>query len=468
MNLSKRFPDTITIVLWIMLIFIVLTWIIPAGEFEREVKTDVYGKEREFVVKDSYESVESEPQGLWAFLLAPIKGFAAASQIIGFCIIVGGAFGVINHTGSIDAGLNKVIKLSMNKPQYKKLIIPGVMILFSLAGASFGMSESVLVFIMITVPLALAMGYDSIVGICLSFLAAGAGFAGAFSNPFTIGIAQGIADIPLFSGWEYRIFIWAVLTTIAIAFTMRYARKIEKNKKLSPVYEIDKKRDLSKFKSEENQKFTLKRKIILILLLIAFVFLVIGANKWGWYINEISGLFLGLAIVVAVFYRLSSREATKAFLSGAKDMIVASLVIGLSRGLLIIATEGKIIDTILYAISSGTEGLPRVVSAQLMFVFQGFLNFFVPSGSGQAALTMPIMAPLSDLVGISRQTAVLAFQLGDGIFNMIIPTSGVTMGVLSIAGIPYQKWIKWLYPLIIIMFIASLLILIPPVLYLNF
>jgi len=460
-TIAPKIPDTFSILLIIMVIFIALTWIIPAGEYSREV-TDFGGIRKEVLIPGSYRQVDSNPQGIGAFLMAPIRGFIAASQIIGFCLLVGGAFGVFNRTGAINAGLTQVLKNSRKNPRQKKFIVPLVMLIFSLAGATFGMSESVLVFIIITIPLSLALGYDSIVGICMSFLAAGVGFAGAFFNPFTIGIAQGISEIPLFSGWEYRIVIWLVLTLAAILFVARYIRKIEKNPELSPVYQIDQKRKPSTIDKNDTTKMTIKHKIILWILLATFIILVIGSNNWKWYINEIAALFTAAAIVVAIIFRLSGKNAMEAFVEGAKGMTMAALVIGISRGLLIIATDGKIIDTMLHSMAEATSGVSPAITAQIMFLVQGAINFFVPSGSGQAALTMPVMAPLSDLVGVSRQTAVLAFQLGDGIFNMIIPTSGVTMGALSIAKIPYQLWFKWLLPLILILMILAMILMIPP------
>jgi len=461
MKQKKIFPDAITIIIFIMIIFIALTWLIPAGEFEYQ---EFNG--REIVVPNSYHKVDPNPQGLFAFLTAPIKGFISASQIIGFCLLVGGAFGILNRTGAIDAGLNNVINYSKNHKQSKRWVLVLLMIAFSVCGATFGMSESVLVFIMITIPLALALGYDSIIGISISFLAAGVGFAGALTNPFTIGIAQGIAEIPLFSGWEYRLFIWLIFTSIAIVYVLFYARKIEKNPAKSPVHNLDQSRDLSELHSKNSDlAFNTKRKLILGLLFLSLIIIIVGSNKWSWYINEIAALFIALGILSAIVYRLSASEAVKAFVNGAKDMIMAGLVIGLAKGLLIIATDGKIIGTMLNYLASLTDNMNKVFSVQFMFLFQGILNFFVPSGSGQAALTMPIMAPLSDIIGVSRQTAVLCFQMGDGIFNMIIPTSGVTMGVLSIAKIPYNKWVKWLFPLIIVLIITVFILLIPPVLF---
>jgi uncharacterized ion transporter superfamily protein YfcC len=460
---QKKFPDAVTIIIGIMVIFILLTWVIPAGEY---VYTEING--RQVVISNSYHLVQSNPQGLFAFLTAPIKGFVSAAQVIGFCFLVGGAFGILNRTGAINAGLHNVILYSKNNRQSRYWILASLMVLFSICGATFGMSESVLVFILITVPLALALGYDSIVGIAISFLAAGVGFAGAVTNPFTIGIAQGIAEIPLFSGWEYRLFIWLVLTTIAIVFVLIYARKIERNPEKSPVYEIDRARKSSTESSVADTQFNIKRKVIVVLLFLSLVLLVFGSNKWNWYINEISALFIALGIISALVFGLAVSDTVKAFMDGAKDMLMAAIVIGLAKGLLIIATDGKIIGTMLNYLASLTDDFGKVFSVQLMFIFQSFLNFFIPSGSGQAALTMPIMAPLSDLMGISRQTAVLCFQLGDGLNNMIIPTSGVTMGVLSMANIPYSKWVKWLFPLFLILFITALLLLIPPVLFFSY
>jgi uncharacterized ion transporter superfamily protein YfcC len=459
----SRIPDTLILILIILSIFVALTWVIPAGEFE-------YGEfeGRKTAIPGTYHLVEPSPQGIKALLTAPIKGFVSAAQVIGFCFLVGGAFGILNATGAIEAGLFRVIRRGEEKKHLKHWILVFIMLFFSISGATFGMSESVLVFILITVPLAIAMGYDSIVGICISFLAAGVGFAGALTNPFTIGIAQGISEIPLFSGWEYRLFIWLLLTSILIFYVLRYARKIEKNPEKSPVYQIDKQRVNDHYDATTPQVFTARRKVIIGLLFGAIILLVVGSNVWRWYINEISAVFLGMGALAALVGGLKASEATKAFVDGARGMLMAALIIALSKGLLVVATDGKIIDTMLHGIASATGDLPAFVSAQMMFLFQGALNFFIPSGSGQAALTMPIMSPLSDILGITRQTAVLCFQLGDGIFNMIIPTSGVTMGVLSIANIPYQKWFRWVLPFTLILVILVFLLLIPPLMFFSY
>ncbi|MRX38634.1 putative basic amino acid antiporter YfcC [Flavobacterium sp. LC2016-23] len=461
MKLLQKFPDTITIILVITILFIGLTWVIPAGEFDR-----LQGNNTEKIIAGSYKHVEASPQGIKAFLEAPIKGFISASQIIAFVFLVGGAFSIINLTGAINAGLFNVIVFSQKKPKHKIFIIPFLIILFSFAGATFGMSEEILIFILITVPMAKAMGYDAIVGAAIPIVGTGVGFGGAFSNPFTIGIAQGIAQIPIFSGMEYRIFVWFVLTTCACVVITHYAIKIQKNPEKSLLFgSIDEKEK----SNVEVSDFKLNgaRKIILYALFASIIILIYGVSNYDWYINEIAALFLALAIFVSIIYRMSMSKAIDAFVCGAKDMMTAALVIGLAKGLLIITQEGKIIDTILNSIVSITQDTPKAISAECIFFFQSFLNFFIPSGSGQASLTMPIIIPICDASEISRQMAVLTFQLGDGFTNLIIPTSGVTMGALSLAKIPYSKWFKWMLPRMLVFLIASMLLILPPLYLFN-
>jgi len=453
-----KLPDTLVISLLILLFIIGLTWVIPAGEFTRQT---VDG--RSIVVTGSYQPVEASPQSIFSFFTAPVQGFASAAEVISFIFIVGGAFGMLNATGAIEAGLKKLVDFSLKNPVYKWIILPLLMVVFSFAGGSFGLSEEVLVFVLITIPLARAMGYDSITGVAIPLVSSGAGFAGAFYNPFTIGIAQQIAEVKVFSGIGYRLVVWAILTTVAIAYMMFYIFRLEKNPAISPMYGLDVKVE----ESEEDptlSRLTTRRQIILLLFAVTLIVLAWGVSKKGWYITEIAGLFFGLGIVASFVGSLSLSQMTEAFTEGAKTMMTACLVVGFCKGILLVATDGKIIDTFLFWISQGLDGMPNWISVQVMFLFQSVLNFFVPSGSGQAALTMPIMAPLSDILGISRQTAVLAFQFGDGLTNLIIPTSGVTMGVLSIAKIPYEKWVQWALPLMVLLFGTAMILLLGPTL----
>lgn len=452
----KKVPDAITIIGIILIIFIVLTWIIPAGEYER---AEINGKTR--VVPGTFEYVDPSPQSIFSLFTAPLKGFIGAAEIIGFVIFIGGAFAIVNATGAVNAGINQLIKFSTKYPEYKIAIIPLLMVFFSIGGCTFGMAEEVLVFLLITIPMAYALGYDSIVGVAVPFIGSGAGFAGAAFNPFTVGIAQGIAEVPIFSGWEYRLIVWGILTLIAIVFVMRYAIMIDKDPEKSLVKHI--KKDKSHLVDEKaDVAFTPVRAIILVAFLATLILLVIGVNVWSWYIIEIAALFIGFGLFSAVVYRLKPSETIKAFTEGTKDMVLVAVIIALSRGILVIAEEGKIIDTILNSIAGAAAGFPDYISVNMMLLVQTFINFFIPSGSGQAALTMPVMAPLSDLLGITRQTAVLAYQLGDGLTNLIIPTSGLTMGILAIARIPFDIWIKWIWKLMIVFYLTAIILLTLP------
>lgn len=457
-----KLPNTLVLIFSIMLLTAVLTWILPGGEYERIEKEN-----REIIDPESYREIDSIPQGLGAVLQAPIKGFVSAANIIAFVLIVGGAFTIIQKTGAIDAFINRIAAAHQKSRLVQILIIPLTMAIFSVFGSVFGMSEEVIPFILVFVPLAISLGYDSIVGVSIPFLGAGAGFAGAILNPFTIGIAQGIAELPISSGLNYRLIVWFILTGIVVAFVYVYARRIRKNPKRSIMWEADqywRDRVSENDGQSGNGQFSKQHRLILILFVAAMLLLPIGVKYFGWYINEISALFFGLAIITGIISHLTINELAENFADGAKDFIVVAFIIAFAKSIVVIASDGQIIDSILHGLSGLVSGAHPIFAAQLMFVVQSIINVFIPSGSGQAALVMPIMSPLSDLIGVTRQTAVLAFQLGDGLTNMIIPTSGVTMGVLGVARIPYEKWFRWMLPLQIILFVLALLLLIPPVL----
>jgi uncharacterized ion transporter superfamily protein YfcC len=441
-----KIPPTLILIFSIIVLFGVLTWIVPAGEFKRAEKDG-----RTVVVPGTYTQVTSHPQGIDKILAAPVKGFVQAALIIVLVFVAGASFGVVNATGAVNSGIEVLASAVEKSTVLQKVMIPILMSLFSLAGATFGMSEEVLAFILIFIPFARALGYDSIVGVAIPFVGAGTGFAAAFLNPFTVGVAQGIADLPLFSGIEFRLVMWVVFTGLAIVFVSRYAAKIKKNPKLSPVFALDSDRGEKKDPTLLSALST-RQKVVLLVLAATLVSLVVGALKFDWYITEIGALFLGMGIFAGIVGRLSMKEFSDSFVSGAKDMLTAALVVACSRGILVIATEGKIIDTILDAMTGLVRQAHPIISAYMMLVVQFTLHFLVPSGSGQAALSMPIMTPLADLLGITRQTAVLVFQYGDGFNSLILPTSGVTMGVLAIAKIPYEKWLKWVIPLQVILY----------------
>jgi uncharacterized ion transporter superfamily protein YfcC len=457
-----KVPHTLVLIFCIIILTAIFTHIIPGGNYDRELK-----ESRTIVVSHSFQYVENRPQGISEILLAPYRGFVEAAQIIAFVIIVGGSFAVIQKTGAIDGMIKSISAAHSQSRILQKLMIPSMMTVFALGGAIFGMSEEIIPFILIFIPLALSLGYDSIVGTAIPFIGAGAGFAGAFINPFTIGIAQGIAELPPISGIWYRILCWVIITGTAIFFVSRYAAKIKNNPELSSTFELDQIKRKTKLENVDirNNNIAKTHLAVLFIFGVALILLIIGVLMFGWYIPEIAALFFGTAIVTGLVGKIKPSTIGISFVNGTKDMMTAILVIAFARGILVIASDGQIIDTILYTMSNQINKFHPVLAGQAMFVVQTFINLFIPSGSGQAALTMPIMAPLSDLIGVTRQTAVLAFQFGDGFINMIIPTSGVTMAVLGLGNIPWEKWAKWILPLVVIFIIIGFLLLIPPVIF---
>ncbi len=456
-----RVPNTYAILFSLVVLVAGLTWVVPASSYDTH---EVNG--RQVVDPTTFEYVEAAPQGIAAILLAPIRGFIRAAEIIGFVLLVGGVFGILQATDAISVGVRSLAAAHEVSPFIRWGLIPIFMLLFSLGGAIFGMSEETIPFILIFVPMAYALGYDSITGAAIPLVGAGAGFAAAFFNPFTVGVAQSIAEVPLFSGLGYRFVCWTIITAVSIIYVMRYAAKVKQNPQSSLTYDGDQ-ASRARLELEQDDGPTMMtgtHRAVLLIFLLGMILLVFGVLRLDWYIEEIAGLFLLIGFAVAVAGRLNVNRTTDAFVSGAQTLVGTALVIALARSILVIAQDGHIIDTILHALSGLVEGFHPVFSAQMMFIVQTFLNFFVPSGSGQAALTMPIMAPLADLVGVARQTAVLAFQFGDGFSNLIIPTSGVLMGALSLAGIPWEKWVRWIWPLELLLLVMGLALLVPAVL----
>ena len=522
---TRKIPHTFTIVFFLILCAAVLTWIIPGGEFVRHT-VDVNGSQREVVVSDSFHYTDREPQ-TWQVFSSFFNGFVDKADIIVFILMVGGAFWILNSTKAIDIGvmtfLRKVTKLQrykfFEKIGVNNIILTLIMLMFSVFGAVFGMSEETIAFVVIFIPLAISMGYDSIVGVCICYVAAHIGFAGAILNPFTIGIAQGIAELPLFSGMEYRLFCWAVLTVVGIAFVLWYASRVKKHPEKSPVHKLD---EYWRNRVEEQEKapvvyhtpkaawvvwailtvimawvavlypfttinigqssvslcllpvlaglffvtgFMALRKsvhfFILNLLFFTIFYLVTGVLGYDWYIMEISALFLAMGVFSGIAFGNGADSISKLFLEGAKDILSAALVVGLASGIIFILKDGKVIDTILYGMSRSLSSLGETASVGAMYVSQTLLNLIMPSGSAKAALTMPVMAQFADLIGVSRQTTVLAFQFGDGFTNMITPTSGVLIGCLGVAKIPYGTWLKWFWKFILVLVFIGFLLLLP-------
>ena len=451
-NEKRKFemPHTIVIIVAMIALVAIATYLIPGGAYE----TTVNESGRTVVVNGTFKYVESQPQNLFKVLQAPIQGLVDGAETIAFLFIVGGAFSIISKTRAIDLGILRIVNIFKGKEIF---VLPILMFLFSLGGATFGMSEEAVAFITLLLPLILALGYDSIVAVAVTYLACVLGFSTAMLNPFTVGIAQSIAEIPIYSGMIYRTILWGVTTALGTAFVMLYAVKVKKKPEISPMYEIDQaRREKLDYISSDDVEFTLSHKIIISSLFIGIAFIVWGVLKLGFWIPELGAIFLAIGLISGIVGKLSPNEIANAFIDGAKDMIGAAIMIGFARAIMIVAQNAYIIDTILYTLSNLIGQLPTLIAAYIMYPVQMFINFFVNSGSGQAALTMPILAPLGDLVGISRQLTVLIFQLGDGFSNAMFPTSGILIACLGVAGVPYGKWLKWVIPLQIMLFVCAI------------
>lgn len=441
---KRKDKKALTINAFVLLFFVIvisaiLTYIVPAGEYER---VDEGG--RTVVIADSFHFTNSSPVGFFDIFTSVHKGMIDGAGIIFFILIIGGAFGILKATGALDALIVTITKKLSNK---ELMLIPILMLFFAIGGTLMGMAEETIVYIAIITPLAISLKLDAMVGFAIVSLGANIGFMSAVMNPFNIGVAQSIAELPTFSGMGLRLVLFVTLYVAGVIYVYRYAKKIQANPHLR--FLGDHQED-SQIKVDTNVTLTTRHKIILTVFLLNFVVLIFGVMKYGWYITEIAGLFLLFGIIIGIIGKLHANAIADSFIDGAKELIGGALIIGFAQAILVVVQDGKLIDSILFYASNLLSQLSPILNAVGMFFLQLFLNFLVPSGSGQAALTMPIMAPLADLVGVTRQTAVLAFQLGDGISNSIFPTSGVLLAGLAVAGIPFTKWLKWILPFIII------------------
>ena len=452
-----KVPGTYTIIFAMILLSALLTWFVPGGEY-------VKGEEGTL----SYRDVESVPQ-LFGVFTALYHGFVKQSGIIIFILIVGVSFWLLNSTGAISVGIGRFIR---SVGRYHKVVLVAITLLFSLAGAIFGMSEETIPFVGIVVPLVVSMGYDAFLGMLIVYVAANVGFSSAFLNPFTVGIAQEMAELPLFSGMEYRLFCWAILTLLLILFVLFYAKSIYKAPQAPAASQptaapqptsAPQPTAAPQAPAEPQpcpQRMSAAQKIILLILFATIVLLVVGVTLWGWYMAEISGLFLAMGIVSGIVAGYDSGRISSEMIAGAKDILSSALVVGLASGIIVILQEGRIIDSILNSLQAALNNAGGEWSLSAMYGIQALINTIIPSATAKAAITIPIMAPFSDMVGVSRQAMVLAFQFGDGFTNMITPTSGVLIASLSMARITYSEWVRKIWrPVLALMVIGLLLLL---------
>ncbi len=495
-------PDTFVLIFFVVLLAALSTYLIPAGVFETrplEYRVGEQVKTRAALVPESFKLAEDEDgQPLHQTVALFVAGSGSDAErvlpatarsehgvlnylfdgltsgdrngtavgVVMFILIIGGSFGIILRTGAIEAGIRFVLTRVAGAEVW---CLPVLFVLFSLGGAVFGMGEEAIAIAMIVVPMVIRMGYDSITGVMITYGATQVGFATSWMNPFNVAVAQSMAGLPVFSGAGYRFGVWGFFNLLAVAFVLWHARRVKARPELSPSYETD-----GWFRAQADQPeqasagdgFGAGERVVLGLFALGLTWVVWGVTARGYYIGEIATQFFATGVacgVVAVLFRVRGMRVNTiadSFRDGASQMVGAALVVGMAKGIVLILggggpTEPGVLNTLLHHAGEALRGLAAPVSAGAMYSFQSAFNFFVPSGSGQAALTMPIMAPLADLAGLSRQVAVLAFQLGDGLTNLLIPTSAALMGTLAVARLPWTTWLRFQWKLQVLFFAAG-------------
>jgi len=444
-----KVPHTFVIIFAIIVLAAILTYLVPAGVYDR-VEDPNTG--RKVVDVQSFRYVDRTPVNPWAMINSIPKGMIDAASIIFAVFIVGGAFEMVSATGAIDAVVVRLILKLRNK---EKLVIPLLMAIFSILGFTIGAAEEMMAFVPITIMIARGLGYDDIVGVAIASTGAAIGFSGGMLNPYTTGVAQGIAELPLYSGIGFRTVGYVIFYIIAVWYVMRYAAKVKADPTKSVLYGVEREEKIETPESVEDIELTFRQKLVLWTALLGIGVMVYGVFKYGWFINEISAMFLVIGIIATIVGGRNANDAAISFIKGAKDIAFGALVVGLARTILIVMQQGQIMDSIIHSLASILEALPRQITAVGMFLVNSVINFFIPSGSGQVSTVMPIMTPLSDVLGITRQTTALAVTYGDAFSNQIIPTSGALLGVLAVAKVPYDRWLKYNWMLLVYWTIAG-------------
>lgn len=447
--------DSLVLIFSIIVLAQLLVYVIPQGQFERQPYPD--NPDRSMVVEGTYERadegarVEVRP---WYFLMAIPKGMAAAQDIIFLIFIVGGVIAVLRASGAIDAVLHKSVAKLGASPW---ILIAGCLVMFSLGAFTIGMGEEYVPLVPIIVTMSLAMRMDAIVAMGMVWIPYGIGWACAGTNPFGVVIAQNIAGLPITSGWEFRLVMMGAFLAVAFHHLYRYARRVQQDPSSSLVAHVD---YSTGFEPPHDVALTPSRIAVLAVFLAGIVGFVAGVKAYGWYITELNAVFLGIGLITAVIVRMSAGETSRRFIAGAADMTAAALMVGFARSIEVVLSDGQVIDTVIHGIAGVLTTLGPEASAVGMLAVQTICNFFIPSGSGQAFVTMPIMSPLATLTDVPQQTAVLAYQFGDGFTNMAIPTSALVMGALALGRIPYGAWLRFTIPLLAKLFTLAIIFLV--------
>ena len=452
-----KVPHVFTLLTGVILFASLMTWVIPSGSYEREAM-QVGSLERNVIVPDSYSetpkhyaldgillsnSVDgaASPVSAQGFLSAIPRGMEAAADIIFFIFVVGGVFGILQKSGAIVSGVHSLLTRFRHSGT---LLIVLLMTAIAIGGSTLGMGEEFIPLVPLFLIVSKELGYDRAFGLALVFVAAETGFAASTTNPFTVNIAQGVAELPLNSLLGFRSIFLVCALAVVLTYVLRYGARVKADRSNSvmpddPFILVD--------SGEEIEPFNSRHRWILLSCVGIFGFILYAVQAHGWWMAEMGGGFLLMGIVAVAISRMKMSDAASAMAKGMEEMVVAALVVGFARGVQVVLDDAQVLDTIVFYAANFLQYFSTYGAAIGMFIFQSFLNFFIPSGSGQAAVTMPIMAPLADVLGLSRQVAVFAFTCGDGLSNTIIPTSGILMAMLGLAGIPYEKWLKFMLPL---------------------
>lgn len=442
---TRRIPDALVFISGLILLAQLISYVLPAGEYDRNGYR---------VIAGTYQTVEADPLPPFAFLTAIPKGLADAQDIIFFVFIVGGAIGIVRATGTVDALVSATLRRTGDKPGWLVAMMVGI---FALGASTIGMAEEYLPFVPILVTMCLALKLDAVVAVGMIYVGAGVGYACATLNPFTVLIAQDIAAVPLTSGQGVRWLLLVICAAVGVHHLLRYVSQLRADPSSSFVADVD-----------YGTGFTLPATVILTsrhgwvigVLVSASAGFVWGVATQGWYVGELAAMFLAIGVVTALVGGLTANMAAQSFLSGAAEMTTTALLIGFARAIQVVLTEAQVIDTVVYGLAQPLTVLPAHAAAVAMLGVQTVCNLFIPSGSAQAYVTMPVMAPLADLTEVTRQTAVLAYQFGDGFTNMIVPTNALLMGILALGRIPYSRWVQFVAPLLVKFYVVAVIALI--------
>jgi uncharacterized ion transporter superfamily protein YfcC len=451
MNRLLRVPDTLVLLFAMMIVALLATWLLPQGQYA----TTLTEAGRQMVVPGTYAAIPDARMLMpWELLTVVPRALADAQDIIFFVLIVGGAIRVLRASGTIDAVLAAVLRRIGHSPGL--LIILG-MAVFAAGSSTLGMAEEYIPLAIVLIALCVAMGMDSVTAIGIMVCGYGIGFGVAALNPFTVLVAQRVAELPPASGLGFRLALFVPFLAIGIHHVWRYARRVQADPANSLVHDVAAAQHAA---AQEHAGLSRRHVVVVMLTIAALGAMVFGIALLHWYILELGAIFLALAILAGLSGGLGADGTAKRFAEGAAELAGTALLIGFARSIALILEDGQVLHTIVYGLSAPLQFLGAELAAIGMLLIQTLINLFIPSGSGQAYVTMPLMAPIGDLVGISRQTAVLAYQFGDGFANMIVPTNPVLMGILGIAGIPYDRWLRFIWPLMLKLLLAGAAVLV--------